>query len=77
MKEFAEIIEKKIKEFYNSDRIFIKIQAITSDKLLIQFEINNDLVEFEFDYDIGLSLDENIFILKYEIDGNITDYYKI
>lgn len=76
MKEFQEIVEKKIKEFYNSDKLYIKIQSITNDKLLVTLELNNDLIEFDFDYDIGMSLDENIFILKYEIDGNITNYYK-
>ena len=76
MKEFQETIEKKIKEYYNSDKIYIHIQMITSDKLLVQLELNNDLIEFDFDYDIGLNVDENIFILKYEIDGNITNYYK-
>lgn len=76
LKEFAEIIEKKLKEYYNTDKIYIHIQMITTDKLLIQLEFNNDLVEFDFDYDIGLNVDENIFILKYEIDGNIANYYK-
>lgn len=76
MKEFAEIIEKKLKEYYNTDKIYINIQMITNDQLLVQLEFNNDFVEFSFDYDIGLNVDENIFILKYEIDGNIANYYK-
>ena len=76
MKEMQEIIEKEVRKYYNSDKIYIVVQSITNDKFLIQFEIANDLIEFEFEYDIGLNLQENIFILKYEIDGNITNYYK-
>lgn len=76
MKEVAEIIENKIKQYYNKDKIFIKVQSITNDKFLIGLDFNNDYVEFDFDYDIGLTLEENIFILKYEIDGNISNYYK-
>jgi len=76
MKEMQEIIEKAIRKYYNKDKIYIHVQSITNDKFLIQFEIANDLIEFDFDYDIGLNLEENIFILKYELDGNITNYYK-
>lgn len=76
MKEMQEIIEKEIRKYYNNDKIYLVVQSITNDKFLIQFEIANDLVEFEFEYDIGLNLQENIFILKYEIDGNIINYYK-
>lgn len=76
MKEVAEIIENKVKQYYNKDKIFIKVQSITNDKFLIGLDFNNDYVEFDFDYDIGLNVDENIFIIKYEIDGNIANYYK-
>lgn len=76
MRNMEEVLQERLNNYFDTDKIRIAVKYVKIRIYNIKIYIDNDVLEFTYQYEGHLTEDANLMYIKCQIEMNILDYYR-